>query len=193
METMTGRQTSEAALGGLTIEKVWEAMMEDRQQIQELKSNMDASQRRIEKNLGGLGNSLGEFVESMFLAQLYKKFDKYGYTFTKQANQQVMYKDGRPLTEADSVLENGEYVMLVEIKTKMRNDFVDEHLARMEIFRQYMDERGDSRKIIGAVAGGTVPPEVLRYAQKHGLYVAVLNGETVSVADSPEGFKLRER
>ena len=43
-------------------------------------------------------------------------------------------------------------------------------------------------KVMGAVAGGILKDNILNYAQKKGLYVLFLNGESVSIADSPEGF-----
>jgi hypothetical protein len=68
---------------------------------------------------------------------------------------------------------------------------VDEHLERIEIIRGYMDKRGDSRKIIGAVAGGVVSDDVVNYAQKRGLYVIVQSGDSAAIAEIPKGFTAR--
>ena len=45
---------------------------------------------------------------------------------------------------------------------------------------------------IGAIAGGNIPESVLKYAQKQGFYVVLQNGDSVSIADAPQGFKARE-
>jgi len=45
---------------------------------------------------------------------------------------------------------------------------------------------------MGAVAGGIVPENVLRYAQKKGLYVVEQSGDSVTIADMPQGLKVRE-
>jgi len=192
MEMMTAEQAAEAAKG-LTFEKVWAAMMEDRRRMEESDREWKKQMAELSKNLGGLGNSLGQLTESMFTNQLWEKFSDIGIPVTGQySHRKFGDRNKRVLTEVDLVIENGECVILVEIKTCLKVEFVDNHLERIEIVRRYMDERGDKRKIIGAVAGATVPEDVLKYAQKHGLYVVLQNGESVSIADVPQGFKARE-
>ena len=102
------------------------------------------------------------------------------------------YENRIVLAEADSILEDGEYVMIVEIKTDLTVGDVDEHLEQMAIIRRYMDGHGDNRKLVGAVAGGIVPENSLRYAQKKGFFVLVQTGDSVEVAAMPDGFKARE-
>ena len=202
METMTAEQAAEAAKG-LTFEIVWGALMESRRQMEESRRQMDQrldeSQKRIEKNmadmnknLGGLGNSFGLFIETMFSTEILKKFDEFGFQFNTRANQKRFYEAGKVIAEIDSVLENGDYVMLVEAKTTLSNEYIDDHLERIALIRKYMDKTGDGRKLVGAVAGGVVPESVLNYAHKKGLYVLVQTGDAAAVADTPQGFKARE-
>jgi len=243
MKMMTAEQAIEAAKG-LTFEKVWAALMESRQRMEESrrewekqiaesdrkwekqmaesarewekqmaesdrkwKKRIEESDQRMEKsdrklkkriaslsnNLGGIGNSLGQLTESMFINELWKKFSDIGIPVTSQSSRKKFCDyNKRVLAEVDLFIENGEYVIAVEIKTVLEVEFVKEHLKRIEIVRQYLDERGDKRKIIGAVAGGIVPENVLKYAQKRGLYVVLQKGDSVSIADVPQGFKARE-
>jgi len=199
MKMMTAEQAAKAAKG-LTFEKVWAAMMEDRQRTAESERRMEESFKRMEKtvadlskNLGGLGNSLGDLTEALFTNELWEKFRDIGIPVTGQSSHRKFGDhDGRVLTEVDLLIENGEYAVLVEIKTNLKAEFVDDHLERMEIVRRYLDERGDKRKLIGAVAGANVPEEVMKYAHKQGLYVVLQNGESVSIAKAPRGFKARE-
>jgi len=237
MERMTAEQAAEAAKG-LTFEKVWAALMESRQLVEETQKQMQESQRRIEesqqktekvmqesqkvmqesqkvmqesqkamkesqrktdkviadlsKNIGGLGNTLGRFTESMFSSELWKKFNEIGFTFTRQAPRMKFFEYGQVLAEVDFFLENGVYAMAVEIKTELSISDVDDHLERIGKIRQYMDLRKDMRKIVGAVEGGIVSDNVLRYAQKKGLYVIVQTGDSVAIAAVPQGFKAQE-
>jgi hypothetical protein len=55
-----------------------------------------------------------------------------------------------------------------------------------------MDNHGDKRNLVGAVAGAIVPENVCRYAQKKGLYVLVQSGDSVVVAAAPQGFTPRK-
>ena len=184
-----------------------ESQLETQKQLKEsqlvTQKRMDESQQRIEKNmadldtklsrsLGGLGNSLGRLTEALFSSDLAEKFNEYGYPFTTQANRKRFREGGKIIAEVDSILENGLYVMLVEIKTYPTVDEVNEHLDRIEIVRKYMDLQGDKRKILGAVAGGNVPENVLKYAQRKGLFVIVQTGNSLTIADMPPGFKARE-
>ena len=174
-------------------------MLESNRKIQEYKQEMleskreaDIEYKKANKIIGGLGNSLGRLIEDMFSAGLYKKFCDIGYTFTKQAERVKFTKNNQLIAEVDLYLENGDYIMLVEIKTTLAIADVDYHLEQIGVIREYMDARRDARKIVGAIAGGTVDKKTLAYAHNNGLYVIVQSGEAVKIMDSPEGFTARE-
>ena len=217
MKMMTAEQAAKAARG-LTFEKVWAAMMKSEQEWKEYKQEMRESDRRMEaynrewkeqmaesdrkwkehmkdlsKKLGGISDSIGDLTESMFRNELWKKFSDIGIPVTRQS-ENAMFSDHnkRVLTEVDIFMENGDCVIAVEIKTKLRIKDVNEHLKRIEIVRRDLDEHRDKRKIFGAVACGSVTPKVMEHAHEKGLYVVVQNGESVSIADAPKGFKVRE-
>jgi len=199
MEYKSAEQAAEEAKG-LTFEKVWAALQDSHRRMEEdrIKSQekyekeMAELRRELNKSIGGIGDSFGRFTEGMYNAGLLKKFRKCGFSFSKQANNAKYYKDNKIIAEIDSILENGEYVMLVEIKVELSIRDVNEHIKRISVIRQYMDERDDARKIVGAVAGGTVPEEVVKYAQGKGLYVIVQSGAVAKIADAPDGFKAQE-
>ena len=202
METITAEQAAEAAKG-LTFEKVWAALMETRQRMEESNQRMEKSMEEsrkqtdktladLSKNLGGLGNSLGRLTEAMMAAELWKKFNDLGFPVTRQ-NSNVMIRNGKQvLAEIDLFIENGDYAILVEIKTDLAERHVDKHLERIGVVRKYLDGRGDSRKLMGAVAGATVPQDVLEYAQSKGLYVIIQTGDAIAIADMPQGAKPAE-
>ncbi|MCL2010780.1 MAG: hypothetical protein FWG71_09605 [Synergistaceae bacterium] len=167
-------------------------IMETRRRMEESHQRTEKNIADLSKNIGGLGNSFGLFTETMFSTEIMKKFDELGFQFDTQTKQKKFRQAGRLIAEIDSVLENGEYVMLVEIKANLSVEDVEEHLERIAIIREYMDARGDSRKLVGAVAGGVVPESVLNYAQKKGLYVLVQTGDAVAIAAMPSGLKARE-
>ena len=140
----------------------------------------------------GVNNTLGRLTEAMFSGQLWKRFITEGYEFTKQAPNVMFVLSDKVVAEADLFLEDGKYVMPVEVKTSLTIDDVNYHLQRIDTIRKYMDSKIDKRTIVGAVAGGTVPQNIMRYAHKNGLYVFTLSGESVMVAEAPPGFKAQE-
>ena len=212
MERMTAEQAAEAAKG-LTFEKVWAALMESRQLIEEMRETQRESQNQVlearqkteesfqrmektvtdlSKNIGGLGNLQGRLTEAMFSTELWKKFNEIGFLFTKQGPHVRFTENKQVLAEVDFFLENGEYAMPVEIKTELSIGDVDDHLKRIIKIRRYMDMRDDNRKLVGAVAGEIVSENVLNYAHKKGLFVIVQTGDSVAIAESPREFKARE-
>jgi len=213
MDDITAEQAAEAAKG-LTFEKVWAVIIETQKSVQETQKSVQETQnvmretqketnesfKKMEKtvnvlskNIGGLGNSLGQLTESLIGSDLFRKFKEFGYTFKRQAPHIKYYDENAKLiAEVDLFLENGDYAMLVEIKTELSIEDIHEHLNRIEKIRNHMDERDENRKLVGAVAGGTVSDNVLIYAQRKGLYVIIQNGDSASIAAVPHGFKARE-
>jgi hypothetical protein len=176
-----------------TDRKIAESAGRADQRIVETAEELKKAIKKMSKNIGGINNSMGKWTEQMAAAKLWKRFDKFGFVFTKEGiSIKFRDKNGRPVAEVDIFLENGMYVMAVEVKFDLRTEDVDEHLERIKKVRSCMDERGDGRKIVGAVAGAIVPANVRAYAQKKGLYVIVPSGNAVAVADAPEGFTRKE-
>jgi hypothetical protein len=63
-------------------------------------------------------------------------------------------------------------------------DFINRKLVRFKpLFREYAD-----KKIIGAIAGMSVPSDSYEMAAKHGLLVLTQSGENMTVMN-PEGFR----
>jgi len=146
----------------------------------------------LKKLFDDLGISVGGLSEADFSSELWKRFDEVGYTFTSQCDTCKFIKNNRVIAEADYWLDNDDYVMPVEVKTKLNIDDILSHIERIEKIRRYMDARGDKRKIVGAVASGIISDNVYNFAHDNGLYVIVQTGESIALASRPEGFKARE-
>ena len=236
MKPITAEQAAEAAKG-LNFEKVWAALMETREHMEEsykrmeermqesdkrkveLDMRMEESYKRMEeslietrrlmqesqnesqkkldalaKNVGDVNNAFGRFTESLFSVGLDTMFDEHGYTFSRQGPHYKFREKGtrRILAEADYFLEDGDYAMVVEVKTELKQADVDDHINRIAVIRRHFDERGDKRLLVGAVAGGIVHKNALDHALKNGLYVITQSGDSAVLAELPEGFKARE-
>jgi hypothetical protein len=82
--------------------------------------------------------------------------------------------------------------MVVEVKREADNKDIDHHLERMELIRRYPPPAVGDKKLLGAIAGGVVPPDTAEYAHKAGFFVLELAGESVVLLDTPAGFTARE-
>ena len=157
------------------------------------KKEADEGFKQLRQELGSHGASHGEFVESMFV-NLDDKFNKLGYSFPREARGAITFRDEnrRVVAEVDRLLENGEAMLAVEVKAKLKIDHVHDHIKRLGKISDYNKKHNDNRKLLGAVAGGIVHDNVKNYAHENGLFVLVLNGENVSIADLPQNFKPHE-
>ncbi|MDR1950444.1 MAG: hypothetical protein LBQ38_13725 [Spirochaetaceae bacterium] len=189
---------------GLTFEKVWAALMETREKVDKTTTNVDKMSERVDKmcervdkiseNVGGLNRSMGELIETLIAARLWEKFNEYPYNL-RRAYQRIPIFDenNRVLTDIDILLSDSEYVMAVEVKRELdKEKDIDHHLKRMELIRKYPPAECKGKKLLGAMAGGVVDPDVQDYAHSAGLFVLELAGESVELAERPAGFVPRE-
>jgi hypothetical protein len=176
-----------AAAETLTFEKVWAMFQETREQMKETDRQMKETNRQI----GELGNRFGELAEHLVAPNIRQKFNELGFSF-EQMSQNIEISDSskRCYAEIDIMLENGDTVIVVEVKAKPLVDDVKEHVKRMEILRGRADTRKDTRKYQGAIAGAIMSKPVREFAHKTGFYVIEQTGDTVKI-NIPEGFKAK--
>jgi hypothetical protein len=171
-------------------EETAQQIKETDQQMKETDRQMKETDRQMketDRRLGAFTNRFGEIVEYMMVPNLIAEFNELGYTFTK-AYRDTKIKDKKNgiFTEIDVFMENGDSVMIVEIKSKPNTDDIDEHIERMEKLRAYADLRGDSRAYYGAMAGVIMGDSEKTYALKKGFYVIEPSGESLAIT-KPEG------
>jgi hypothetical protein len=161
--------------------------LEMKESSERLDRQLKKSARQLNKQLGKLGGRYGEMVEYMVVPNLLKKFRKLGLVFNK-AHQQSKIEDenNKTIAEVDITLENGDKVMLVEVKSKPTTEDITDHIKRIEKIRKYEDIKGEKRKFLGAVAGMVFNDDVKEFSMKNGLYVIVPSGKTFIITP-PEG------
>ncbi|GHU55008.1 hypothetical protein FACS189442_2030 [Spirochaetia bacterium] len=209
---MATLQTDPVYETGVTFEKVWALFQEigrkqeeNARQIKETDRQMKETDRIIkevgrkqeetsrqmketDKRVGALTNRFGEISEHMIVPNLKLSFNTLGYTFEKcSSNTKIEDFEHDLFAEADAFLENGDSVMVVEIKTKLKTEDIDDHVKRMEKFRAHADFHGDKRKYYGAIAGILMSKSEKAYALKKGFYVLEPVGETFTIT-VPEGM-----
>ena len=203
---------------GLTFEQVWVAIHADRaagearreefdrgmqelresqreteRQIKEYVKEMKESATRLDKQMGSLGNRFGEMVEYMVLPNLLDKFRELNFVFTKAYPHAVIRdRNNKAIAEADITLENGDKVMLVEVKSKLTTEDISGHVERIKKFRAHADERNDKRKYMGAVAGIVMNEDEKEFAFKTGFYVVESSGETFNILKPESPYSVAE-
>jgi len=189
---MENTQALPAYPRGLDFEQVWAALMENREQIKETdrllketaerQKKTDRQIKNVNKRFGEFTSRFGEVVEYMVAPNLREKFREIGLVFNVASSPSKFYGDKKEvLFEVDVLLQNGDKAMLVEVKTKLSTDDVNEHIERLEKMRAYADAHGDKRSFLGAVAGVVMPDNVKNYALKKGFFVIEPSGETFNI------------
>jgi hypothetical protein len=176
------------------LQETWEQIEATGRQIKEtdrqIKARIEATDRQMretDKKVGELTNRFGDMVEHMVMPNLLAKFKTLGFTFeVAHKNTEIKDEKNNIFLEVEVFLENGDKVMIVEIKAAPRTRDVDEHTARMEKLRKYADLRRDRRAYLGAVAGVVISEPVKNYALKKGFFVVIPSGDTFTII-KPEG------
>jgi hypothetical protein len=172
-----------------TFEKVWAMFQETREQIAATSKQI----KETDKKVGELTNRFGDMVEHMVVPNLLAQFKTLGFTFeVATRDYKIADEKNRIFTEVDVFLQNGDKVMIVEIKVKPAQKDVDEHIGRMEKLRKYADLHHDARKYLGAVAGVVTSDSVKNYALKKGFFVIIPSGDTFEIIKPDGKFHVRE-
>ncbi|ULB45218.1 hypothetical protein H4N54_22885, partial [Limnospira fusiformis KN01] len=92
--------------------------------------------------------------------------------------------------EIDLLVVNSDQAILVEVKSKLTETDINEHLERLEKFKRLMPAYRDFHAM-GAVAGMVVPEEVASYGYRRGLFVLAQSGDSVVILNDDK-FRPRQ-
>jgi len=146
-------------------------------------------------DIGKLGSRIGDIVEHMIGGDnILTQFQALGYDVNDHyRNRKFGIKNTKSSGQIDMILEDGDVAILIEVKTNLKNADVLEHIERLEKYRHWMDSKGhDKMRYVGALACAVVEDNVVKFAQKKGMYVIVQLGNTVEIVTPPKGFKAKE-
>lgn len=146
----------------------------------------DRQIRQVSRDVGKLGNRLGEFVEWQVRPAAVRLFKERGIDVHELHNG-VSVKRADGGLEIDLLVVNDTEVVLIEVKSKLTQRDVDQHLERLAKFKQFMPRYQDTQAL-GAVAAMVVTDEVADYAYRQGLFVLAQSGENVVILND-SGFQ----
>ena len=162
----------------------------DRQMKETIQAQKETARqmKETDRKIGNLGNRFGEVIEYMVMPNLVIKFQELGFVFTKAyPHATIEDEKNNIITEIDITLENGDKVMIVEVKSKPGTEHIIEHVERMEKVKAHANLHGDRRIFLGAVAGMIFNRDERNFALKNGFYVIEPSGDTFTIT-APEGI-----
>ena len=146
-----------------------------KQQAQET----DRQIRQVNRQIGDLGNRLGEFVEWQVRPAAIRLFQSRGIAVQELAADVTIQRNGEGL-EIDLLAINTTVAVLIEVKSKLSQSDVDDHLDRLGKFKRLMPRYQDIQAM-GAIAAMVVPPDIARYAYRQGLFVIAPAGDDLAI------------
>jgi len=152
-----------------------------------LKEQSQATDRKIQQvsqQIGKLGNRLGEFVEWQVRPAALRLFQARGIAVHELSADVSIQRDGEGM-EIDLLAINSTEAVLIEVKSKLTQADVDEHLERLGKFKRLMPRYQDVQAM-GAVAAMVVPDDVARYAYRQGLFVMAQSGDNVVILNDAQ-------
>jgi hypothetical protein len=135
----------------------------------------DQQIQRVNEQLGKLGNPLGEFVEWQVRPAAVRLFQERGIG-VRELSADISVQEGDEGIEIDLLVINSSEAIVIEVKSKLTQADVDEHLERLDKFKRLLPRYRDV-KVLGAVAAMVTPLDVARYAYRQGLFVIAQSGD----------------
>ncbi len=144
----------------------------------------DRRLRELDKQIGRLGNRLGDFVQEMVAPSVVQLFADRGLQVHQLARNVQAKRNGQAM-QIDLMVLNDDVVVLVEVKSALSVDDVNEHLQRLAGFKTVFPRYADAG-VMGAVAAMVIPDNVASYAYHQGLFVLGQRGETMQILNDAQ-------
>ena len=172
-------------------EDAWKTLQETsrllKEQSQETDRRFQENERRLrelDKQIGRLGNRLGDFVQEMVAPAVVQLFADRGLQVHQLARNVQAKRNGQAM-QIDLMVLNDDAVVLVEVKSALSVDDVNEHLQRLAGFKTVFPRYADAG-VMGAVAAMVIPDNVASYAYHQGLFVLGQRGETMQILNDAQ-------
>jgi hypothetical protein len=148
----------------------------------------DEQLRRLEDLFGG--KQWGRLMEALVRPNVLQLFQARGRQVRRLHQRSKAQLNGHTL-EVDLILENGAEVLVVEVKSTLGVDDVNDFLHDLTEFTTFFPIYRDYA-IYGAVAALSFAEEADRYAYRRGLYVVQVVGEGNARILNDDNFRPRD-
>ena len=156
------------------------------QKIQAFSDEVGRKIDKLAKLYGGVSENSKDVAEEFFSRGLNTKNELFGIPYTEVGHLEKSI--GKLQGEYDIVLYNGDSMIVIEVKYKVHpNDVTDFIERKLPNFKKLFHEYAD-KKIIGGIAGLSVPNDSFERAKNHGLLVLSQSGENMQVMNE-KGFE----
>ena len=156
---------------------------------EELKKGIAKLEKTVERTsqaVNSLTSRWGRFVEELVQPAVIKLFQAKGIDVKEVHPRLESSRNNIPM-EIDIMAVDETELVLVECKSRLSKDDVDEFLEKLPKFRLAFPVY-KNYQVYGAVAGIEIDKGIDRYAYRKGLFVIKPSGDTVDIINK-DGFK----
>ncbi len=159
-----------------------------------LEQGFEKSRNEFDNRFRKFDGNWSRFVESLVRPGLIDLFEKHDIHLRATYSNIFEYKNNLKYYEIDLLAVNDIYAVVVETKTTLTVEDVNEHLERMQKIQELppRDFNLKGKTILGAVAGISIKADADKYAQKKGLYVLTQKGNLLDMLNPmhPKEWKI---
>jgi len=140
--------------------------------------------KEANKAVSALTTRWGRFVEELVEPAVIDLFQQRGIDVKEIHPRMRTRKQGFAM-EIDIFAVDDNVAVLVECKSRLSQDDVDEFIEKLKRFKLSFPHYS-SYRVFGAVAGIEINEGIDRYAEKNGLFVIRPSGDSVTIVNAPD-------
>jgi hypothetical protein len=140
--------------------------------------------KEANKAVSALTTRWGRFVEELVEPAVIDLFQQRGIDVKEIHPRMRTRKQGFAM-EIDIFAVDDDVAVLVECKSRLSQDDVDEFMEKLKRFKLSFPHYSAYR-VFGAVAGIEINEGIDRYAEKNGLFVIRPSGDSVTIVNAPD-------
>ncbi len=145
-------------------------MKEFKDEMKEFKEEMKQDRRKMNKQWGELSNKMGTVVEDIIYPATRPVLEKYFKCELITTMMNITRKKAGKRDEFDVIAVSKDKVFLIEVKTTMRRQYVDDFKKnKLARFRFFFEEYSD-KKLVPVLASLRYEDNMLRYVTKQKIY-----------------------
>jgi len=168
-------------------QKTEKQLQKTQKEVDKTEKQLQRTQKEVEKAakiVGGLGNNIGSATENLFFNSFVKTMSLGNIIFHTIEPNVTIVKSGITY-EFDIVLTNTELIMVVETKLSFHPNDIKQISKKVEDYKKVFPKSA-SHKIIGTLAGMTMPKETIIRAKEHNFFVVTQDGNDLKVLNAPD-------
>jgi len=164
------REETDAAIGSLV------------EQSKKTVAAIESLTKSLDDSFGGISRRLGKLTELVVVPKLRLDMNAQGHNFDHaEVNKRIRGVIGgrkEDIAEVDMLLLGSAEAMAVEIKTRLKDNHVKDHIERLQDLRDHEEDAGvQGKKLFGAMVGVAVDDKARTLAKNNGLYIVEIREE----------------